>query len=710
MGIVILAGGQDRTVIVPVFESTSSFLGGPLLTIDSPIFQSNSDLIVPLVGIRLPIIPFESIAEFVSPRTAMTIKQINCVMTGLGSHETFNYIVGFGDQDYQYILQPILESHIFTIALQYGVSLNEVQVIWGELRGQFEGVQAKDIQSNYNSLLVNDPVFASQVINSRLVDELVRVQTLLLSVAEGVFDTQAILGILTEQELILCQSIMNDLSIYNDVGLQSMLQSLSDLEVQLYNFNTEIYIDGNRVSQLIAGDSVTISMGQQSIHNEISITSISQELFERGDPDINAGEPRVEVHVGTRVLFFLIEARNGSGADFTLWGRDQTARDSTPWATEKSVFLEAPELASSVAESVTDYAVVDWDAPDWVLPEAFESDGTPIEILQSIASELDLIIRAQDDGSLLIRNKYIVRPINLSAATVDLEYHANQVVDLSYSVVLGDHYNSVLIQSYTPDSPLPQIELEPLEDGRSRYRTTTSFVRVYWTDTNPEVQSSYVTDGNIVKLIGESANGTFFEEVEEIIEFKDGVGEVQYPIYDMDEITGIEWIGDAGNISSWQQYTKTINLVESEAFRIAKVTYRTEFTRYELFDHDVEVLLSVFFFSEFPLLNLLIMTAPIAKDINGDLMDKQGPKLQTSNINDESVAVIRGENWIDSNKYDYQSHSFTSPYRDNCQDGKIVWLDSKRIGSTGKYYITAANIIIEGAKVTNSIEVIQWQV
>ena len=119
-------------------------------------------------------------------------------------------------------------------------------------------------------------------------------------------------------------------------------------------------------------------------------------MFDWADPSVDSGTPRIEVQIGSRVLFFLLEKREGSGADFTLWGRDQTARDSSPWSLSSSVYLSVPELASSVAASVTNYSTVDWDTDllDWVLPETFEAEGTPTEILSSIAQEIGGIVRA----------------------------------------------------------------------------------------------------------------------------------------------------------------------------------------------------------------------------------------------------------------------------------------------------------------------------
>lgn len=616
-------------------------------------------------------------------------------------------VVG-GTDNHFLIPNPIVDSNIQLLKFNFGIFVEAAQVIMNEVRGRYEGVTSDQILTLSSKFLRGDEAFASNVLLTDMPDTIQGAFGILNLIAFGVQGVEALKLTVTEQELVAIHAIINTIeNVDSASGALLLMQSLTSIETAFYNYQTHIFIDGILVDRLVGANTVELSFSQSSVHNEITITSISQELFDLCDPSINPGTPRIEVQIGNRVLFFLLENRNGSDANFTLWGRDQTARDSEPWAESKSIYLTEPTLASEVAASVTEYSAVDWVLYDWVLPGSFEAEGTPVDILGVISQEIGGVLRAQDDGGLLVRPRYATRPVNLSSYSSAIEYFANSVVDFGHEKTTGDHYNCVTVRSQTPDSRLPQIEVE--SDSTSKIQGDTVFVRVFWTDSSPDIQDAYVSDGTIIEIVGPFEHNTFQSEHTEILEFKDGVAETTYPIFDFD-IANIEWIGDTATIAEWNKYGKAISLVETEAFRLAKITYTTEYKRYELSGHDVEKLLAVFYFAEFPALNIFVHTEPIATDELGNLVNKPGDVIETSYLTDQTSAVLRAEAWIDSNKYDEYSHSFKSPYRDNALDGAIIWIDCGRIGSSGNYYITDVGITISGGMVINTLQVMQWQV
>jgi len=618
-----------------------------------------------------------------------------------------------GDSSIFLLNQPIKDAYYQFIAFQLGVFLDAVQIILNEVKGIREGKTSDNVSILRNALVRGDIAFDTQMLLNNLPEDIQGTQSLLQLIAEGVVSNEIIKNTLSDDEIIAIQAVLNTLDTVDYASSYLFIKhSLQELGTLFYSFQTNIYLDNIQINRLIGANTVEMSFTQNSIHNQITISSISQELFDLADPDINPGTPRIEVHVGGRVLFFLVETRTGSGENFSFWGRDQTARDSSPWALSNSVYLSDPQLASEVVESIPVYSAVDWDPDlyDWILPETFEAIGTPSEILSSIAQEIGGIVRAQDDGSFLIRKKYTVRPINMSSATEDITYNANQVVDFGHSIITGDHYNKVNVNSINADSLLPTIEIEELEEGSARTVGTTSFVKVYWVDSSPEVEGTYVTDGTISKVTGPFVNGSFQEEFTEIVEFNDGIGDTTYPIFDLD-LANVEWIGDPGVIVDWNSYGKTLTLENLDAWRLAKVTYTVEYQRYELSGHSVEELLAVFYYTDFANLSITVITPPIALDENGELIDKFGDSISTNNLReDSSAAVERGKAWIDDNKYDVFEHSFKSPYNDLSLDGNIAWIDCSRIGSSGNYYIADVGITISGGRVENTLKVIQWRV
>jgi hypothetical protein len=102
--------------------------------------------------------------------------------------------------------------------------------------------------------------------------------------------------------------------------------------------------------------------------------------------------------------------------------------------------------------------------------------------------------------------------------------------------------------------------------------------------------------------------------------------------------------------------------------------------------------------------SILVKTAPI-----DSTEDKQGDEITTSYLTSQASLVKRGENWIDSNKYDSKTISFNSPYTSSVNDGSIIWADIEKVPS-GNFHVLSNNITISGPKVINNMGVIQWEI
>jgi hypothetical protein len=409
---------------------------------------------------------------------------------------------------------------------------------------------------------------------------------------------------------------------------------------------------------------------------------------------VGRGATRILGSVGNRSFSFLIEDRSGTEHNFTVWGRTITALADSPYSEEISVKLEVEQAASAVAASMVPTGVnFVWDLPDWQLPVGFSFVGLPVAGIANIASHIGGILRCQDDGTLLARRKYLVRPVDLplAASVVDYDRYSD-IIELNVSEQAGTDYNLLNVFGYSGDVQVPELMLEET----CVVRGETCHVRAYWSNgtmpaASPDV---YLTAGNYTDEFTHEE-----EVVEEIVEFKDGAATTTKPVTYLDQ-TDVGWIGADGGVVSWSPHTRELTIADN-AFRLAHIEYTASYRRYAVHSHDVPALMQV-------------LTIPPSVSIEVELSqypaDKQAPDLRRSLLTTEAAAVEAGTAWLDDNKYTKYSVTITAPYADDAVDGNICQVDDGIIFLSGNFYIEGADIIIDGPKVTNNLRLIQCQV
>jgi hypothetical protein len=434
---------------------------------------------------------------------------------------------------------------------------------------------------------------------------------------------------------------------------------------------------------------VTIIYDEGSVHNELIIAGNDPELFSWADPEIMYGEPRIEAIVGSRVMNFIIDSRDGEMTDFTITCLSVSAKEDGPYTTEIDFQLDTPTLASEIAASLVTYCPVQWEADDWVVPESFSFQGTPLHGVVRLAEEIGAVVRCQDDGSLLVRKRRPVRPVDMPHAKADVSYDRSNMIVLSHSETPESGYNAVKVTGLMPETFIPQMALEPIEDGdstRGPKTGETCYVRVYWAGHEPSVISTYVTDGLITPVGG----GAFYTDTkEEVVEFNDGMASVGLPVF---ELLSYEWIGDDGGQVEFVTHSNELN-IDAGKFRVARVKYRTRFVRYQLERHNVERLIAVLFLTVDPAVSVFVRTA--ADPVEGNTID--APLLSS-----EHAAVARGTAWIDQ-QYRKSVCEVTVPYLDIAIDGNIAFIDDSHIGSPGNYHIVRSEISIQGPMTVNRL-------
>ncbi len=459
---------------------------------------------------------------------------------------------------------------------------------------------------------------------------------------------------------------------------------IGDITPEFQSTDYDIFLDGNSIKGIVtvAG----IAMDEDNVHNQIELMSISKELFWNADPAVDEGTARVEVHLGARVIKFLLESRTGDEVKFTLWGRSASAMDDTPYQEAIDVTLTEATSARTVAASVLTATNLDWQILDWVLPIDFEFQGDPLACIQKIAGAVGAVVRSKDNGDILVRERFPVRPVNMQTATPDVEYdRVTNLLALDYGEDRGTGYNAINILGLSPDVLLPDLDLE--EDDPSVGNTV--HMRAYWPVTTvPAPIATLVTHGFI------NYAGTGQEVLTEEVIFERGEGSVDRPIVD---ILSVEYIGYSGGSYTFDVHKKEIRL-DSVQYAIANVTYRTEWTRYQLFDHFVPILLAVLSLEGAAGVSLLVKIPP---------GDSEAPSITDGNITNNASARERGIAWLDNNRYTKKKLRLRVPYNVDANDGNVAYVHNAEVDVTGNFHISRSSIAFNGPQIVQQLEVFQ---
>ena len=448
----------------------------------------------------------------------------------------------------------------------------------------------------------------------------------------------------------------------------------------------EIYLDGMPVRRRITG--ARINMDEDFVHNTIDIDSSDRDLFFLADPVQGQGLSRIEVQVGTRVFYFLLETRSGTEESFQIWGRSLTAVQDSPHAVDVVFTLEEARPASEIAADLAGPRALDWQCEDWVAPATFEFQGPPLSGIVDLATEIGAVVRSQDDGSFLVRKRYPVRPVEMPAAQADIEYDRElTLIELSFSEQAGTGHNRILVNGYSENVDLPLMEVE-----ETTGQGEDTFVRVYWGSREPsDIPDHYATDGQVLFL------GASEEDFTEAVDFFDGAGQVSKPIK---ALKNIKWVGDASPGVDWAEHSSELQLQDTNEtlgtrYRVAEVTYTARYWRYRLHGHDVERM-------------IMALTVPSVPDTTVSVAmgdgDYEADSIEAPLLFGDAAAAARGMAWLDENRYHIKDIQVMAPYDDRAVDGVLADIDDGALSITGKCHVRAAEILFDGPRVVNILE------
>ena len=467
-------------------------------------------------------------------------------------------------------------------------------------------------------------------------------------------------------------------------SVQVIENEIGDITPEFQSTDYDIFLDGSSIKGQVT--MAGVNLAEDNVHNQIELQSLSKELFWNSDPAFSEGIPRIEVHLGARVIKFLLESRTGDKTTFSLWGRSASAQEDEPYREAIDVTLTEATSARTVAEAMLSIVNLDWQIIDWVLPIDFNFQGNPVAGVQRIARTVGAVVRSKDNGDILVRNRFPVRPADMQTATPDVEYdRVTNLLALGYEDERGTGHNAITILGLSPDVLLPELDLE--EDSPLIGQTV--HMRAYWpTGTIPAPIQTLVTHGFIVDA------GDGEESLTEEVIFEKGEGSVDRPIK---EIQAVSYIGYEGGPVEFTPYDQTVRLVGG-GYAIANVLYKTAYTRYQMFDHFVSILLTTLSLEGVPGVSLLVKIPP---------GDSEAPSITDGYVTNNASAKERGTAWLDDNRYNRKKISIRVPYHADANDGNLAYIHNAEVDVTGIFHIKRASIAFQGPQIVQQLEVVK---
>jgi len=477
----------------------------------------------------------------------------------------------------------------------------------------------------------------------------------------------------------------------------------------------DVLLDGKSVKDRIS--SLKFEHGEDATHNRVDISSSTRELFSETNPMNRERETRIEVRIGDRRMFYLLESNPGNEDEFSFSGRSLSARQESEYYKDWKYTTTKDHTAHELAELFAGGLPVDWRIIPSFIPKDTEFSGSPIQAIERLAEIQGAIVRCADDGAIIVRKKDETRPVYVPAANPVIDYSRINISKLDYSFQYGEHYTDVQVSGWQGEGEeTPEMEEEtPESPGENdlvceKNKTTdtdttaskerkvgdTVFIRVYWGGgKKPSRLMTYATSGGL------SYAGCSSTTHKTRVEFKDYKGSVEKPI---SNLLSVEWVGASGNDPTWEKYSKELLLDESgPSIAIADVTYTSEYDRYALSGSNQEQVIAALIYGENSGFEPLTVK-----------MREKSPQRSASAISDEliradNVAIARGTAFLDDTSYDKKINSISAPYHPDIIDGVIVSLQNEFLEIMGNCKVTKVTTTIAPPEIFQDIEVVQCQ-
>lgn len=584
-------------------------------------------------------------------------------------------------------------AEVFNILTPLGVTLDqlintpiaeiEIQLIINELSSYIIG-----IQSILNRLTTGDPFIGIQELLSSVQSETI-CQSIINDLSYATTKIQALRTTLSES-FTSRSSLINELALKDDIqSLIAVIGSLSE-QTALYPACTmNVYLNGEPVIR--HNCDLSITMDRESLFDTISFNSVDELFYAKMQTAVDDEDSVLEVQYKGTSWSFLVETLTGHNLSFSVWGRSIAAKSDTPFKDSLDYVLETETLASDLADILVPDLAITWNVVDWKVPVGWSTRGTPVQMLQDLASSVGAIVRMFPDGTgLYVDKRYPTRPVALPFATA-IEYFDENInlLALASDAIIGTKVNAVTVYGH---SPLSYYSIT-LEADSCVNVGNVAEIRVY-----PALGGvGYVleaSDGVPAYQYKKTANHT------ETVTFIGGKGSVRYPIVNLESIL---WDGAIPSGFDYSIGQNEIILTDDTLAAIGEVSYSTSYDVWNATHSGVGHLVVIYLPEE--------GSGVVAKVYFND-GDREAEDLDRPTLTTIEALVAAGTAHLDNTSYTKLLRNIKIPCS-GVLDGDIISIHSESSGVTGNAFVMehviSANMEGDVFKVYSDIKAVQFE-
>jgi len=245
--------------------------------------------------------------------------------------------------------------------------------------------------------------------------------------------------------------------------------------------------------------------------------------------------------------------------------------------------------ASEIVQQMADYKniIVDWQLDvDWIIPSyAISANGeTPLTVIKKIVNAVGGIVQTKPNGDMAIISQYPISPKDFEIEEPTVIFSSEtDIISMEDSIEINDGTNAFVITDQGTSGAEIKLEEINISDTEKLVRG----FRIPFADgpfdlvtSGGDFISINKTIGFITAVIPVDFNTSDNSEEWEYIEFIDWVGKTQYPIYEVDGVSIIEWEWLSEDLGSFQisengTLTCTSKIGKSES--LLRIKYNTKY-------------------------------------------------------------------------------------------------------------------------------------
>jgi uncharacterized protein YkwD len=269
------------------------------------------------------------------------------------------------------------------------------------------------------------------------------------------------------------------------------------------------------------------------------------------------------------VLTKSLNRSNPANVDMRVTAASPLVLLDSPRASQSSYSFDTPMMAKDMVESILGETVT-WSLVNWQIPanRVQFQDVVPLEAAKRVVQAAGGVIQSNNDGTILVRSEFPVATNSYADATPDHVY-----TDDSDNISMSEGYEYTEQFNQFRISELEQSQGDSFEWVPSEESVLVGTLRFYpspWRDT-VTVRTTEDVPTAVYNLLG----GVIREEVEDVVEFRNGVASVQYPIFG---VPTVEWLSESlgGVVTTDFSSSLTAPKFVNGGYGLARVTYQVK--------------------------------------------------------------------------------------------------------------------------------------